>query len=188
MTRAIASPLSLAEFLERPETKPPQEYVNGSIFTKPMPQGRHSRIQQKLVVAIDAVTEPEEIALALLNLRCTFGDRSIVPDIAVFRWERIPLLETGDIADRFEAAPDWAIEILSPDRSSTRVVSNILHCLKYGADMGWLIDPSERLVQVCDRDRRLVSLERESDRLPTPEFAAELALTVGQIFGWLRLR
>jgi Uma2 family endonuclease len=31
--------LSLAEFLELPETKPASEYINGRIYQKPMPQG-----------------------------------------------------------------------------------------------------------------------------------------------------
>lgn len=32
-------------------------------------------------------------------------------------------------------APDWVIEILSPNQSSNRVMANIAHCLKFG----WLI-------------------------------------------------
>jgi Uma2 family endonuclease len=45
-------------------------------------------------------------------------------------------------------APDWTIEILSPDQSQTRVTKNILHCLKHGTQMGWLIDPDEQTVFV----------------------------------------
>ena len=41
----------------------------------------------------------------------------------------------------FNAHPDWTIEILSPEQSSTRVVSNILHCIDHGCQLGWLIDP-----------------------------------------------
>ena len=45
-------------------------------------------------------------------------------------------------------AQDWTIEILSPDQSQTKVTKNILHCLKYGTQMGWLIDPEEKSVFV----------------------------------------
>ncbi|NJK28166.1 MAG: Uma2 family endonuclease [Coleofasciculaceae cyanobacterium SM2_3_26] len=177
MNPAIAPPLTLSEFLALPETKPACEHISGQVIRKPMPQGRHSRIQQKLSAAINAVTESDEIALALPELRCTFGDRSLVPDIAVFRWERIPLTEAGNIVDRFNAPPDWTIEILSPEQSSTRVASNILHCLDYGTEMGWLIDPGERLVQVFSGDRRLVSLENETGVLHLPSIRIEKALT-----------
>jgi Uma2 family endonuclease len=58
-------------------------------------------------------------------LRCTFGGRSLVPDIAVFEWSRIPLNANGEIENRFEIVPDWTIEILSPDQNPTRVINNI---------------------------------------------------------------
>ncbi|MFW6316667.1 MAG: hypothetical protein ACOC1Z_06205 [Cyanobacteriota bacterium] len=32
------------EFLRQPETNPPQEYIEGKIIPKPMPQGEHIAI------------------------------------------------------------------------------------------------------------------------------------------------
>ena len=124
----------------------------------------------------------------LPELRCTFSGRSIIPDVAVFCWERLPVDENGTLANAFDAQPDWTIEILSPEQSSTRVTSNILHCLASGCQLGWLIDPGEALVQVYAPDKALVSLENPDAILPVPEFAAGLKLTVGQVFGWLKLR
>jgi len=118
--------LTLEEFLKLPETKPASEYIDGRIIQKPLPQGKHSTIQGELVSAINALVKSRRIALALPELRCTFGGRSIVPDVAVFAWERIPLDENGDVANVFQAAPDWTIEILSPDQSQTKVTGNIL--------------------------------------------------------------
>jgi Uma2 family endonuclease len=134
------------------------------------------------------VTKANRIAWAFPELRCTFGGRSIVPDVAVFQWERLPVNEDGSIANTFNAQPDWTIEILSPEQSSTRVASNILHCLDHGCQLGWLIDPDERLVQIYDPDKRLTSLESPEDTLPVPPFADALHLTVGQLFGWLQVR
>ncbi|WP_448564644.1 hypothetical protein [Trichothermofontia sp.] len=36
--------LTLAEFLQQPETEPASEYWDGEMIQKPMPQGRHSRL------------------------------------------------------------------------------------------------------------------------------------------------
>ena len=116
--------LSLEEFLELPETEPYCEYIDNQIFQKPMPQGKHSRVQTSLSTAINQVGESQKLALALTELRCTFGGRSLVPDIAVFEWSRIPVDENGKIANRFESYPDWTIEILSPDQSPNRVTNN----------------------------------------------------------------
>lgn len=177
--------LSLDEFLKLPETKPASEYIDGKIIQKPMPQGEHSTVQGELVTTINAIVKPQKVARAYPELRCTFGGRSIVPDVAVFLWERIPRTETGRVANVFPIAPDWTIEILSPGQSTTRVLNNILHCLQHGAQLGWLIDPAESLILVYTPDRRLEPFEEADAILPVPIFASELRLTVGEIFGWL---
>lgn len=38
--------LSLDEFLVLPETTPASEYIDGKIYQKPMPKGKHSLLQQ----------------------------------------------------------------------------------------------------------------------------------------------
>jgi Uma2 family endonuclease len=146
MVQIPAKPITLEEFLRSPETKPASEYIGGEVIQKPMPTARHSRLQGKLTDAINGVAEAEHIAYAFPELRCTFGDRSIVPDIAIFRWENIMLDEQGEPFDNVLAAPDWVIEILSPDQSPNRVTGHILHCLKHGCRLGWLIDPGDRSV------------------------------------------
>lgn len=97
-----------------------------------MPQGEHSIIQTELSAAINASVKPQKIARAFVELRCTFGERSIVPDISVFTWDRIPRKDNGGVTNVFSIAPDWTIEVLSPNQSQTKVTKNILHCLKYG--------------------------------------------------------
>ncbi|MEL6320607.1 MAG: Uma2 family endonuclease, partial [Cyanobacteria bacterium J06626_14] len=90
MVQAPLKSMTLAEFLLLPETKPASEYIDGHIIQKPMPQGKHSAIQGELVSAINGVVKSKRIARAFPALRCTFGDRSTVPDLAVFLWNRIP--------------------------------------------------------------------------------------------------
>lgn len=87
--------LSLVDFLQLPETKPASEYIDGQIYQKPMPKGKHSAIQTFLAPAINQVAIPKQIARAFTELRCTFGGRSLVPDITVFSWERIPVDANG---------------------------------------------------------------------------------------------
>ena len=102
---------SLEEFLKLPETKPASEYINGEIIQKPMPKGKHSRLQLRLCNSINENTESQKIAYALPKLRCTFGNRSIIPDIAVFKWSRIPFDADGEIPNDFLLSPDWTTEI-----------------------------------------------------------------------------
>lgn len=185
MVRTPTKILTLEEFLQLPETEPASEYIDGLVIQKPMPQGEHSAIQTELAPAINAVFKPNQIARAFTELRCTFGGRSTVPDIAVFLWNRIPRKENGGVANIFSLAPDWTIEILSPDQSQTKVTKNILHCLKHGTQMGWLIDPNERCVFVYLFDRPTAVYDEPEARLPTPDFAQGFHLTVEALFGWL---
>lgn len=91
--------LNLDEFLAQPETKPASELINGRIVQKPMPQGQHSYLQLELAALINAVLRQPKIARAGTELRCTFGDRSIVPDIAVFTWNHIPREADGRVSN-----------------------------------------------------------------------------------------
>ena len=185
MTALTSPQISLRDFLCCPETKPASEYINGEIYQKPMPKGKHSRIQLKLCNRINAVTEDDCIAYASQELRCSFGDRSIVPDIAVFNWSRIPFDADGEIPDNFLLCPDWTIEILSPEQSSNRVTGNILYCLKHGCQLGWLIDPGDRSILVFQPNQQ-PQLFIQAEQLITPENIS-LNITVNEIFGWLKM-
>jgi len=185
MVQAASKTLTLEEFLQLPETKPASEYVDGQIIQKPMPQGKHSVVQGELVPAINVVVKPKRLARAFPELRCTFGGRSIVPDIVVVVWSRIPRDESGEVANTFTLAPDWTIEILSPAQSQTKVTKNILHCLKYGTQMGWLIDPDEQTVFVYRPKQETEVFDEPDALLPMPSFASQLQLTVKDLFAWL---
>lgn len=177
--------LSLEVFLTEPETKPRREYIEGKVQQKPMPKTRHSRLQSKLSTLINAVAEPPKIAYAFPELRCTFGNRSLVPDIAVLRWSNIPFNRQGEPLDDIVTAPDWHIEILSPGQSANKVSSNILHSLRFGAELAWLIDPDDRSVLVfqpkqeplfCAGNDRILTLKN-----------IDLPICGEDIFSWLKM-
>lgn len=177
--------LTLDEFLQMPETKPASEFIDGRIFQKPMPQGKHSIIQGGIVKFVDHHLSPSKIARAFPELRCTFGNRSIVPDVAIFTWERIPRDPSRAVANAFPIAPDWTVEILSLAQSPTYVIRNILYCLQQGAKLGWLIDPEASVVMIYTPDQHLELLEDPNVYLPMPSFAQDLRLRLGEVFEWL---
>lgn len=178
--------ITLEEFLKLPETKPASEYIEGQIIQKPMPQGHHSTIQVELTETINAIVKKQRIARAYTELRCVVGGRAIVPDVTVFAWERIPVDENGNVANVFNIAPDWIVEILSPEQSPIKVIGKILYTLNHGRKMGWLIDPETRSILVYLPQQQSQLLEAENSILPVPDLVKDLQLTVGDIFAWLK--
>ena len=178
--------LTLEEFLALPDTKPASEYIDGEIIQKPMPQGQHSVIQGELLVELTLAWRGKGIAQAFPELRCTFGGRAIVPDIAIFEEAKIPYDENGDLENVFSIPPDWTIEILSPEQSTTKVLKNINHCLAYGTQMGWLIDPTDRSIFISGTNQTFQMIDEPTTILPVPEFAKSIELTVAQLFSWIK--
>lgn len=185
---------TLEEFLHLPETEPGSEYINGEIIQKPMPQGEHSVLQTELASAINLVLKPHKLGRAFSELRCTYptgsrssvyGGFSIIPDVSVFQSSRIPRKENGGVANIFNIAPDWSIEILSPNQSQTKVTKNILHCLNHGTQMGWLIDPQDQSVFVYLSDQHPRVYDQPNSELPIPEFAQDFHITLKNLFAWL---
>ena len=185
MVQSPAQLITLAEFLRLPETKPTSEFFEGQIRQKPIPSGKHSSIQTELAALINQTLRKQRLGRAFTELRCSFGGRSIVPDIAVFEWSQIVRDANGEVADRFEVAPSWAIEILSPQQSQTQVTKKLLFCLAQGSSLGWLVDPGEQTVLVYGGGGRVQVLDQGSQGLPVPEFAAGLGVTVADLFGLL---
>ena len=185
MVQALAKTLTLQEFLQQSETKPAREYINGEIIQKPMPKGRHSRLQGKLCATINQISENTKIAYAFPELRCSFGARSVVPDVSVFRWERIPFTSDGNVPDNFNLPPDWTIEILSPEQRPNKVLDNILYCLENGSGLGWFIDPDDLSILFLLPQQQPVLCRGDRVIPVLPDL--ELTLTASQVFSWLKM-
>ncbi|OAB58836.1 hypothetical protein AY600_09135 [Phormidium willei BDU 130791] len=177
--------ISLDEFLRQPETKPGCEYIDGEIQEKPVPKGKHSLLQTRLSARINQISEPSKLEFALTELRCTFAECSLVPDIAVFYWQNIPLDEDGEIANQFDKPPDWTIEILSPEQRQTRVICNILFCLNAGTELGWLIDPQELMILVFQSGQQ-PEIKQGDDEVPGLNNLTHWIMSANQIFDLLK--
>ncbi len=122
---------------------------------------------------------------ALPELRCTVRGRSLVPDLTILPDAQIPVDESGRVSSKgIEFAPPWAIEILSPDQNSLKVMGKILFLLRCGMQLGWLIDPGEQVVLVFEPN---CLPEEFVGKMSLPMLTdVELTLTVAEMFGWLK--
>lgn len=67
------------------------------------------------------------------------------------------------------------------------MIRNILHCLDNGTEVGWLIDPAEKMILIYQPDRQVQVVDILEAELVVPEFARPIKLTAGEIFNWLKL-
>jgi Uma2 family endonuclease len=85
-----------------------------------------------------------------------------------------------------QGAPDWIIEILSPEQSTAKLIAKIQACLLEGTQLAWLLDPTEAVIMVFWPDRPLAIISGASLVPVLPEI--DLQLTAKQIFDWLPTR
>ncbi|NJR31861.1 MAG: Uma2 family endonuclease [Chamaesiphon sp. CSU_1_12] len=187
MVATPTKPITLEQFLALPETKPASEYIAGKIVSKPMPQGKHSLLQLELIFFINSILRKTGGCDRISRIKMYFWRAIDLPDVVVLRNENIPKDDNGEIANIVTMAPDWVIEILSPDQSTTKVIANIVHCLDNGTQVGWLIDPAEKMIMIYRPDRQVEIIDNLERELIVPEFAQSIKLTAGEIFDWLKL-
>lgn len=143
---ATTSKLTLDEFLHMDDTKPALEYACGEVWQKPMPNRLHSTIQGYLILVLGPFLERTGLGQVFPELRCIFGppgrERAFVPDLVYIAQERL----TADLYHR--AAPDLAVEILSPDQDMARFLDKIQFYLLNGVRLVWVFDPVRATVAV----------------------------------------
>jgi Uma2 family endonuclease len=178
----MQSPLltdGLDKFLHRVEieTSPAWEFIRGEAQQKPMPTLFHSRLQRNLVNFINGQTKDYE---AIQELRCIVPPFSPVPDIAVVNGDRL-----ADEDGPLVGAPDWLIEILSPDQNTLNLQTKILHCLTQGTKLAWLIDIYRQQIWVWQRET-LPLVYQGSDNPPALDNI--LTLSVDDVISMARKR
>lgn len=184
----IQSPshLSLPDFLKYPEIQPAREYIAGKLYQKPRLKGKQERVLYRLLDQINQTGKRQKTAVAFTDLRCTFENYSIVPDISVFHWNNLPVDEKGNLVRDRAFIPNWIIEFASPEDNSTRIMNNILICLKRGSQMGWLVDVHEQKVMTFPKGEQ-PDLKENDDSLPIPTGLRTLSLSVSDLFNHVSL-
>jgi Uma2 family endonuclease len=104
----------------------------------------------------------------------------LVPDLAGWRRERMPLLTTEE--PFFSMAPDWACEVLSPGTSRTDRKKKLPIYAREGVSHVWLVDPAERTLEAYRLEGRfwvLVGVYSDDEKVRAEPFdAIELDLSV----------
>jgi Uma2 family endonuclease len=176
--------LTLEQFLRLPEAKPALEYVDGKVVQKVSPKTTHSVLQMNFIARPLDFARPRKLGLPYPELRCTFGKRSLVPDIAFFARGHIPKDKYGKRVEDVYLPPDLAIEIISPGQTIKNLSARMIWCVQNGVRLAWLIQPTKSRVYVFHPDRARTILE-PGDSLSGEDVLPGFALPLDEMFGWL---
>lgn len=179
--------LTLDEFLERPEEEPSLEYIDGRIEAKVSPRMKHGVLAVRLTQHLNQFAEPRRLGLAIVELRCTFAGRSIVPDVVFLLEEHIVTDDRGEFVDEVERPPDLHVEILSPDQSVRKSRDKLIHATTNGCPIGWLIDPEKKTIDVYEEGGPPQRLAPDGMLTGDPVLPG-YRLPVAEVFGWLLWR
>jgi Uma2 family endonuclease len=78
-----------------------------------------------------------------------FGEDILVPDLAGWRRERMPVITTE--VPYFSLSPDWLCEVLSPSTAAVDRVRKLPIYARENVTHVWLVDPSLRTLEVLRR-------------------------------------
>ena len=180
-----AATMTLEQFLRLPERKPALEYDNGVVTQKVSPKGRHSALQIGVAEQINRQIRPGKLGRALTELRATYANMSRVPDIAVYRWDRIPRDAAGEVLDDFFEPPDIAVEIRSPGQRISALMRRLHSFVSAGARAAVLLDPARKIVTLVRADGGVAEL-RAGDVLDLDDIIPGLRLDVAAVFDELK--
>jgi Uma2 family endonuclease len=150
------------------------------------PKGRHSALQIWFVETINGFARSRRLALAFSELRDIFGGAAYVPDISVYRWERIPRDASGLVADNFTEPPDIAIEIVSPHQSVNSLVRRSVWYVDNGVRVALVVDPDDLSV-LSFRPNQPPRSARAAESIDLADVLPGFALTAADVFGALRI-
>ncbi len=172
------------DIVHLPETEQP-EIISGQPFARATPRGTQGRIVTQLARHVGPADDPSlgQSGWWISVEPCIrLNPHAIVgPDLAGWKKERLPELPDDWPLD---VRPDWVCEVLSPGTARyDRSTKAQLYALS-GIPWFWLVDPSERLVEVLELDRgswRIHGCFGDDEVVKLPPFdGVELAL--GRLF------
>jgi len=163
------------------------EIIDGVLYVSPRPAYRHARAAFTLGGELYPFHHGKTRGgwWLLSEPEFHFGDDVVVPDLAGWRVERMPIFPID--AEFGTLAPDWVCEVLSPstkrlDRTKKRRVY-----VRERVKHGWFLDPIARTLEVYEHDGTdwtLHTTHHDRERVRAAPFEA-LALDLALLWGEL---
>jgi Uma2 family endonuclease len=162
------------------------EILFGQLHTQPRPTSRHVGVETGIAAEL---RNPFGIGrggpggwVILVEPELHLSGHVLVPDLAGWRRERLPLLPDGHI----DLNPDWIGEILSTATANKDRKIKLPLYGKLGVGHAWLVDPAAKTIEVlryADGHWVLLGTFGDDDSMRAEPFAA-VAIDLAPLWAW----
>ncbi len=174
-TRKSVTAATYAELEALPDAMVGQ-ILYGVLHAHPRPAPRHARASSRLGAELDGPFDRGRGGpggwILLDEPELHLGEHVVVPDIAGWRRERLPMLpETA----YFETPPDWVCEVLSPSTARLDRTEKLTIYALFALGHVWLVDPDARTLEIFARVETkwlLYATFKDNDAVSAPPFEA----------------
>lgn len=148
------------------------EIVDGELYISDPFLWDHQLTAAELCMALSIWSEQASTGVANIAPRVIFDDyNDVVPDVVWISQKRLATALQSD--GKLHSAPDLAIEILSPRSTNERRDREVKLKLysRHGVLEYWVVNWQERSIEVYERERALLTLNRKlyaGDSLESP--------------------
>lgn len=139
--------MTLAEYLQTPETVLPQELIFGALRVADAPFAAHQRAVLDFLLALTRHVDERSLGEVFVSPIDVIldADRALVlqPDLLFISRERSKI-----VIDRIYGAPDLVVEVLSPNPRIGRLDERVQWFAQYGVREIWLFHKVERRLEL----------------------------------------
>jgi len=176
--------LTVAHLETLPDDDNRYELIEGELFVSRAPGLPHQLVLQRLQVALFNYLDTTSIGVIVPRAGAVFSDYdAVIPDLVFVRKERWHSIVAND---RFVAAPDLVIEVMSPGNENRNrdLLSKRRLYGKYGVREYWIVDRETQSVKIFRLHEGI--LEESATLCERDELTSELlpgfALSVQSMF------
>lgn len=180
---AVITNTEFWEYAQRPENQRRWfELWNGVLVEMPSPSPLHGFIVAALLHRLMGYLDSHPIGYAVGDSNDFALATGVIfkPDAAFISKKRLPQLP-----QRYELAPDLAVEVVSPSNTPGELADKVETYLRYGTLLVWVIYPKEKTIRIYrpgEGDQITMQKVGLNDMLTGGEVLPDLTIPVRQIF------
>lgn len=175
--------MTVDDLLSAPDDGYRYELIRGKLVKRMSAGFEHGTCSSRININMGAYVQAHGLGETLVAettfLLATDPDHARIPDVAFVSAERLHLIE--DRARAFPAAPDLAVEVISPTDRLTLVREKVADWLAHGVRMVIVVNPRNRAVEVHRPQRAMVTLT-ESDTIDGGDVLPGWRMRVADVF------